>query len=84
MIYTYQCTRCGNGFERDVPMKDRLKPCEEACSECSHHNTVEQVIAGAPSTVSGVRRTNTQSFNDLLKDMSKRVGKENTIKDAIN
>ncbi len=70
--YDYHCTSCGNEFEKNMLIRDRKKPTEEPCSECSESTVILKLATpyhGDPWHFAGKKPDD--GFKDRLKEIKK-------------
>lgn len=79
--YSYRCKTCSTEFNRVSMIAERLDPEHEPCPECLAEHSVYLAITSTPVigfNISPSLRT-TPNFNDRLKEISKKRGKDCTI-----
>ena len=70
--YDYQCMACGHVFEKNMLIRDRKKPTEEPCPECSKSDVTLQLATpyhGDPWRFTGKKPD--AAFRDRLKEIKK-------------
>lgn len=83
--YSYRCTTCSHTFEKVSSIANRKQPESELCPSCLDKGCVIQTITSAPkvcySMAPGMKISD--NFNDRLKEIKKRSGKDSTVGDSI-
>ena len=70
--YDYQCMACGHVFEKNMLIRDRKKPTEEPCPECSKSEVIQKLATpyqGDPWHFAGKKPD--AGFRDRLKEIKK-------------
>lgn len=82
-IYTFKCKSCNVEKDQLLKIADMDKPLHEPCPECGNTGTVDRVIYAPKIAYNhpGSMKT-TDSFNDRLKEIKKKVPER--FKGAIN
>jgi putative FmdB family regulatory protein len=82
MIYEFQCNKCGHLWEENLPIARRNEPLDGPCPNCKKKGGVEKQFVTSicyDTKSSGAISRTPDSFNDLLKNMKKHAGRNNTI-----
>ena len=70
--YDYYCTSCENEFEKNMLIRDRKKPTEEPCPNCSKSTVIQKLASpyhGDPWHFAGKKPDD--GFKDRLKEIKK-------------
>lgn len=77
--YSYQCSGCGNTFDKILKISERKDPEQLPCDKCQ--GTITQVLLAAPRIVSGVsvRDKRPEGWKDVLRKVNSTAGRKSTI-----
>lgn len=83
--YTYQCKSCETVQELQIPMSEMYEPEEKPCPACGALE-VKKVILQAPTLGYSTKPPGmniSDNFNDRLKQIDKRGGKQSTVGQSL-
>lgn len=77
--YSYQCSGCGDTFDKSLKISDRKEPEQLPCDKCQ--GKITQVLLAAPRIVSGVsvRDKRPEGWKDVLRKVDGTAGRKSTI-----
>lgn len=79
--YSFECTKCENGFDESLRMAEMDLPLARPCPECGEENSLKRVINRAPQAIAcDPFKSLSSDHRYALKQMKKRHPKSN-IKD---
>lgn len=82
-LYSYQCKKCLNGFDQQLPMDDRNKPESEDCPSCGEQKVFQTITAVTIGYNTSPNIRTSDDFNSRLKTMRKKVGSGHTLDKII-